>query len=137
MRLAKKMKNRIINLNRISSTCLLGLLSACSSATIAEAKPAVLIDSSSTTHQIIEQVISQALNGKKVTIAKDSFLQSNQLLIEKKHYSSIEAPAIDGLILGGPKTHRFALFSKGTQCYLVYAKTGKKYPLNEVKCKTI
>jgi len=131
------MKNVLKNLNKIGTTCLLGLLSACSSATVDAAKPAVLIGPSNANTQIIEKVISQALNGKKIAIADNAFLQSNQLLIEKKPYSSINTTAVDGLILGGPSVHRFALYSQGTSCYLVYAKTGNQYPLNGIKCKAL
>ena len=61
------MKNVIKRISEIGTTCLLGFLSACSSATVDAAMPAVLISSSNANTQIIEQEISQALNGNKVT----------------------------------------------------------------------
>lgn len=122
----------------IASVCVLGILSACSTAmSDQKSGPAILLESSTKNTQVISQAMSLALNGKKVSLTANAFRKSSDHTLEKKAFTGMNSKPADGLILGIPVIHRFSLLSSGSSCHLVYEKTGTKYPLNGINCKAL
>jgi len=122
----------------VTSACAFSFLSACSTAMVSQKSgPAILLESSTENTQIISQAMSLALNGEKISLTTNAFINNSQHTLEKKLFTGINSNAANGLILGIPEIHRFSLFSNETSCHLVYEKTGAKYPLNGVSCKAL
>lgn len=131
--------------SRCLKACVMMLLSsvvACTSSTTTatnasvEPVPAVLLESSAHNTQQLQQAMSKALKGVNVTLVSDAFLQQNQHVLEKQSFNK-GMPNLDGLMLEIPQSHRFAMFKKGTQCYLRYLNTGENYPLAGLRCKAL
>ena len=131
-------QKKLLSLTSIALILVLTSLSACSKAMVSkEPKLAVLVESSPANTQAIQQAMSTALNGKQITLASSAFLNSPTHTLERKQLKNLNAKTIDGLILGIPEVHRFSLYSSGKNCYLVYAKNEKKYPLKQLKCQPL
>ena len=80
----------------------------------------------------IEQIVSSALGGVKVTIADDALMRASYLTIERGMRRSIEQPPELGRDLGRPE--HFQLVLDGGQCFLVHQSTGLRYLLNATRC---
>ncbi|MGK0298495.1 MAG: hypothetical protein ACI9XC_002117 [Gammaproteobacteria bacterium] len=111
---------------------LASLLAACSAQTVEPNVPALLTNPGSETLQEIEQTISTALNGTKVTLAADVLIKNSVLVIERGLQRSIERPPVMGRDLGRP--HRFQLVIEGSQCVLVDQQSGQQWSLVNVEC---
>lgn len=116
--------------------CFLISISGCTNAMVEQkTKPAILKNSSAEYTKIISQTMSLALNGKQIRLEESAFLKSNQHVLEKKMFTDTNTNPADGLMLGIPVIHRFSLFTTAeNNCFLVYEKTGKQYPLSNLKC---
>lgn len=114
---------------------LLGI-SACAT-TGQSSTPALLSQPSANTTALIRQTITEALHGRPVQLAANSFTQSDHIYIETKDHI-----APDGLPIMGRKRRdqgfapvRFDLIKQGEKCMLVRRDTNKKYALDGVDCK--
>jgi hypothetical protein len=95
----------------------------------------ITVPSTGTT-RLLSIAVSEALNGSKVNLAADAFTKSSRLNIERNTENPSNKPGLNGRLMGLPVVHRFALMVKARKCYLVYEKTGKKYKLDGVKCRS-
>ena len=107
-------------------------MAACSTPAVNPEYPALLTNPGPTTLLEIEQTISSAMDGAKVTIAQDALTTSSQLTIEQNMIRSIEQQPEMGRNLGRPD--QFQLLIDGPQCVLVHEKTGLHWLLNTVEC---
>lgn len=98
---------------------------------------AVLTVPSTGTSRLLSKAVSEALNGRKVNLARDAFTKNGRLSLERNTANPRDKPGLNGRLMGAPAVHRFALMMKARKCYLVYQKTGKMYALDGVKCRPI
>ena len=98
---------------------------------------AVLAVPSTGTTRLLSKAVSEALNGKKVSLAPDAFTKSGRFSLERNTANPRDKPGLNGRLMGVPVVHRFALMMKARKCYLVYQKTEKIYALDGVKCRPI
>ena len=107
-------------------------LAACSTSAIQADVPALLTNASEDTQLEIEQSVSAALDGAKITIAADALTRSSILTIEQGMHRDIERPAELGRNLGRPE--HFQLMVDGPQCVLVHQRTGLHWILRKAEC---
>lgn len=100
-------------------------------------RPAVLRKSSAAATTQLNQAISQALHGSQFTMAADAFTRSHQLTLQRSTQDPVNMPGLNGRIMEMPVIHRFSLMSLDGACYLRYEKTGKTYPLQGIRCRTL
>jgi outer membrane lipoprotein-sorting protein len=112
--------------------CLIMLIAACRELNGQTTVPALLTNPGVDTLQEIEQTISAALNGVKVTLAPDVLTENSVLVIQHTMQHSIERPPELGRDLGRP--YRFQLVTDGSQCVLVDMQSEQSWPLRSVKC---
>lgn len=96
---------------------------------------AVLTQPSAATSKVLNAAASRALNGTRVSLARDAFTKSSEMQIERLAQDPASMRGLNGRIMGVPKVYSFSLKSKEGGCYLVYKKTGLAYPLDEVSCR--
>ncbi len=115
-----------------SCVILVSWLAACSTSDLRTDVPALLTNPSEDTRLEIEQSVSAALDGAKITVAADALTQSSVLTIEQGKNRSIERPAELGRNLGRPE--HFQLMIDGPQCVLVHRRTGLHWILRQSEC---
>ncbi|NOX70544.1 MAG: hypothetical protein GXP15_15240 [Gammaproteobacteria bacterium] len=115
-----------------SCVILVSWLAACSTSDLRTDVPALLTNPSEDTRLEIEQSVSAALDGAKITVAADALTQSSVLTIEQGKNRSIERPAEPGRNLGRPE--HFQLMVDGPQCVLVHRRTGLHWILRQSEC---
>jgi len=113
-------------------TIAISWLAACSTSAIQADVPALLTNPSEDTRLEIEQSISAALDGAKITIAADALTKSSVLTIEHGMRRSIDRAAELGRNLGRPE--HFQLMVDGPQCVLVHQRTGLHWILRKSEC---
>lgn len=99
---------------------------------------AVLIQPLPVTTQVLNKAVSQALNGAKVSLARNVLIGTSELQIERMAQGSASMSGMNGTLLEMPKIYRFSLkkSSRGG-CFLLYPKTGNEYRLKGVQCKVL
>ncbi len=110
----------------------LALLVACSTSAIQADVPALMTNPSEDTRLEIEQSVSAALDGAKITIASDALTHSSVLTIEQGMSRSIDRAPELGRNLGRPE--HFQLVIDGPQCVLVHQRTGLHWILKKTEC---
>lgn len=115
-----------------SCVILVSWLAACSTSDLRTDVPALLTNPSEDTRLEIEQSVSAALDGAKITVAADALTQSSVLTIEQGKNRSVERPAELGRNLGRPE--HFQLMVDGPQCVLVHRRTGLHWILRQSEC---
>ena len=118
------------------STLALTFLSACVSAPIETAIPALIIPSAEAT-QLLSAAMSSALNGRKVLLNRNAFTQSNTHTLHQKPAMTRDGQLIDGRMLTRPQSNHFALFMRGSSCYLIHERTSAQYPLQGLHCRPL
>ena len=108
------------------------LVSACGVPVVQADVPALLTNPGPQTLEEIQQTVSTALNGTKVTLSADVFTQNSVLVIERGMQRRIDRPPELGRDLGRP--YRFQLMLDGPQCVLVDQQSGQHWPLTTVAC---
>ena len=111
---------------------LTSLAAACGAPVVQSDVPSLLTNPGLETLQEIEQTVSTALNGTKVTLAADALTNNSMLVIERGMQRRIDRPPELGRDLGRP--YRFQLVSDGSQCVLVDQQNGMHWPLVTVEC---
>ncbi len=101
-------------------------------------KPAVLTQPKAATTMVLNNTVSLALNGTKVMLARQVLTQSSELTVERMAQDNPSAMGLNGRMMGDPQVYRFFLkMDASGGCYLIYQKTGQKYPLDGVGCKAL
>lgn len=94
--------------------------------------PALLANPGPESLAEIEQTISTALGGGRVTLAEDVFTTSSVLVLERGLQHGIERMPELGRDLGRP--YRFQLVTDGARCILVNSQEDGYWPLTRVEC---
>jgi hypothetical protein len=77
--------------------------------------------------------ISSMSGFSEVTLSASDFMQSSEVIIERKHQTNQHGELIQGRDLEIP--HRFRLETNGTQCWLVHLNSGQRRLLNTARCQ--
>ncbi len=88
---------------------------------------AVLSAPSAKTLAKVSAAVSQALGGRKVTLADSVLTTDSQLVMDPKFVDSRSMQRPD----------HFVLMMAGKSCYLVHQESGAKLPLSRVKCRPL
>ena len=113
-------------LNRLTIVGVFLTLAACKTGTVRADMPAYLVDPTPESRAELQRVVSDALNGRAVTIADDALTNDSLLIIEPKN--------LTGRDLGRPE--HFMLVSSGSRCVLVHKGTEARYELRQTTCTT-
>lgn len=116
--------------------CLVAL-SGCSSAPPKIMPPAVLVQASSEMTEVLDRAVGHALNGRKVSLASNTFTRSSEVKIERVGVNPSTMPGLNGRMMGIPEAYHFSLRKRAGTCHLVYEETGQIYPLDGIKCKRL
>ena len=107
----------------------------CGSTPPKQLQAAVLTQPSVATSSVLNAAASRALNGVRVSLARDALTQSSDMQIERMTQDPASARGLNGRLMGVPTVYRFSLKRRESDCFLVYEKTGQAYPLEGVSCK--
>ncbi len=102
----------------------IALLYGCKTDAVRDDVPACITDPTVESRAELLGVVSDALNGRAVTIADDALTHDSLLIIEPKH--------LTGRDLGRPEHFRLVL--SGSRCILVHQETESRFELTETSC---
>ena len=108
------------------------LCAGCSTAEVSSEVAALRIDADSRSTAELENVVSSALGGRRVSVADDALTSSSSLIIERAKLRRVDAPPELGRDLSEPE--RFRLVRDGNQCFLVHERTGLRWLLTDTDC---
>jgi len=97
--------------------------------------PALLVNPSAKVTAEIQDVVSQALNGVKVTVAPDVLTTSSILAIERPEFRSPAGDPIMGRRMDMPD--HFTLSKSYKKCVLTHEQTGVSYALKSARCEVV
>ncbi|PWQ93759.1 hypothetical protein DKT75_19305 [Leucothrix arctica] len=98
---------------------------------------AVLTQPSTQARLAINKAISVALNGTKVSVAKNAFVNSSQLTLQRNTQDPRGMKGLNGRLLGAPVLHHFSMVKQNGSCYLIDKRTSKRHLLSGVNCKSV
>ena len=107
----------------------------CQTVPPAKGEPALLVNASPKVTAEIQDVVSQALNGVKVTIAPDVLTTSSILAIERPEFRSPAGDPIMGRRMDMPD--HFTLSKSNKKCVLTHEQTGTSYALKLARCAAV
>ncbi len=99
-------------------------LCACKTDAVRAEAPAHVVDPTPESHAELQQVVSNALGGRSVTIADDALTKGSMLIIEPKY--------LTGRDLGKPE--QFQLLLNGSACVLIHLGSDARYVLTKTNC---
>ena len=102
----------------------IALLYGCKTDAVRDDVPAQILDSTVESRAELLGVVSDALNGRAVTIADDALTNDSLLITEPKH--------LTGRDLGRPEHFRLVL--SGSRCVLVHQETESRFELTKTSC---
>ena len=108
------------------------MLAACQSAGLAAPSPAVIVHANAAARAELQQVVSRAINRPRVMLADDALVSNSELLIESAHPRDGAGRLLNGRELGNPE--HFSLLRDGSRCFLVHARTQRRYELKQAHC---
>jgi hypothetical protein len=97
--------------------------------------PALLADTNADTAAELTDIVSKALNGKPVNLAKDVLTQKPTLIIERAPMRSINNNPMMGRRVELPD--HFKLSMVKNTCMLTHVETGERYPLTKANCTPV
>lgn len=100
------------------------VLSACKTGHVREDVPARVINPTTESHAALKRVLSDALNGRDVTIADDALSNDSLLVIEPAHLMGRDLR----------KPEQFRLVRSGSTCVLVHLGSDERYELGDTDC---
>ena len=110
--------------NALAAIGAMVLLSACQVAAVRADAPARIINPTAESRAELLRAVSDALDGRPVTIADDALVKDSSLIIEPK--------LLTGRDLRRPE--HFELLLSGSRCVLVHQGTRARIPLKETTC---
>ncbi len=110
------------------------LLTACKAQDVQPEVPALLTNPGDAMLLQLEQTLSEAMGGTKVTLTADVFTKTSVLVLERGLRRGIEGNAELGRDLGRP--YRFQLLTNGSNCVVLDPQTGMHWPLAGAVCRT-
>lgn len=114
------------------SVALAGGLGACQSANL-EPVPAVIVDPTAESREVLENAVSEALDGVQVTLAPDALTHSSHLILDRQWPISRDALQGEGRRLERPE--HFQLVILGGACILVHQESGERHMLADTRCR--
>ena len=108
----------------------LGMLLGCQS--LAQERPALVVNPSAATQAILQEAMSELLDGTPVRLAPDAFASTSLLSLEHAPARSIDTPAAGSRTLGKPE--QFQLLVTNSRCDLLRVKTGERVRLEGLEC---
>lgn len=112
------------SLKQFAALALILTLSACKTEDVRKDVPALIIDSTAESHAELQDLVSNALDGRKVKLA-DTALTTESLLV-------IEPGRLMGRDLRRPQ--HFQLVLDGSRCILVHQESENRYELVATSC---
>jgi len=109
------------------------MLSACQFTAASPDNAAVLLTSDAETTQELRAAISSMSGFSSVTLSASDFMQSSEVIIERRHQTNQQGELIQGRDLEMP--HRFRLETNGTQCWLLHLNSGQRRLLSKARCQ--
>ena len=108
-------------------------LGACATVDYTESVPALISEKSEDARPELSRVISEVLDGRKVSLSSDVLTKESRLIIEPKAepMDPFGNPA-SGRLLGKPD--HFVLKTVDSQCALYHEQTGEYHPLYGITC---
>lgn len=94
--------------------------------------PALRVNTEPAAIAELEQIVSSALGGRRVTLADDVLTESSLLVIERNRLRRFDGPLELGRDLGRPE--RFQLLLEDSQCYLRHEQPERYFQLSESQC---
>ena len=114
-------------------------LSACQTTQQATIEPtdARLMKSSSANTAILSEAVSEALGGRKVTLAENVLTDKSTLVMDPSFASgrTMDSGFVNGRSLQKPD--HFRLMTNGISCYLLHEESGKSIPLKDMNCQPL
>jgi hypothetical protein len=102
------------------------VLAACNNLPAETDRPARLASATPESRAELRAVLEQALGEREILLAEDALTRSSALTLEGR------AGALTGRDLGLPE--RFDLVLNGGRCFLVHARTGRRFALERADC---
>ncbi len=114
-------------MRQVSNLSIFGVLlvlCACKTDAVRAEVPAHVVDPTPDSHAELQQIVSDALGGRSVTIAEDALTKGGMLIIGPKY--------LTGRDLGKPE--QFRLVHNGSACVLVHLGSDARYALIKTNC---
>ena len=116
----------------IVATCLL-TVAACATNDAADSYvAATLVSSDASIQSAVVDVLTQALPGRRITIAENAFVSSPVLTLEPPIIRRLEGDISLDRNLDAPET--FRLFKRGEDCIIIHQRTTGEYPVPGAVC---
>ncbi|WP_196139363.1 hypothetical protein [Aliikangiella sp. G2MR2-5] len=112
-----------------------GSLASCKISLPANARPALVVNLNEQSQHELKQVISKALNERNVTLAKQVFVDSHRLLIQRKTIMGPDGLPIQTRVDEEPII--FELYKAGDSCYIkrVDNQSNEVYLIQSIECR--
>jgi hypothetical protein len=107
-------------------------LAACVATASSSDEPAVITAPTPASREELARVVSAALHGAQVTLADDALTKESLLIIERVRIRDASGLPIEGRMREKPE--QFQLVKSGSQCVLVYRRTGERHVLTHTTC---
>jgi len=114
---------------------LLAWLPACRAGAQTGGAPAVIIHPTAASRADLELAVSQALGGRRVTLAADALTRSTALIVGRAQARDARGLPLNGRERGRPQ--HFRLLRRGSQCMLLHVETGRARLLAHTACRTL
>lgn len=111
------------------------LASACTTAELQDAQPAVLLAPTTATRAELHKIITAALGNRQLMLADDALTHESTLILDRQPRTDAGGALLNGRELGMPE--HFALFVRGSNCWLVRERTGQRWQLAHAQCKPV
>ena len=116
---------------------LISLLSLAGCKSLAEQSmvDALITHSSEESVTELHSIVTEALNVKKILLARDALTQSSRLIINRKNHRSLQQGVVMGRSEEMPEIFKLKL--KGKKCILLHPASNRSWPLLKSQCKAV
>ena len=108
------------------------LIAGCQTLTAESDVPAVITNPTDASRAALENALSEAFQGREVTLADDALTQTSLLTIEAGARRTIENPPVRGRVLEKPM--QFRLVKNGDDCVLIDLRDQSRHKLENTTC---
>lgn len=109
------------------------VLAACAVQPAHSPMPARLSSVDDATRAVLASAVSQALDGREISLAPDALTASSQLLLDPARPRDASGRVLQGRETRTPES--FQLVKVGDECVLKHERTGREYVLQDVRCE--
>ncbi|NNC37116.1 MAG: hypothetical protein EX271_04160 [Acidimicrobiales bacterium] len=100
-----------------------------------EITEAVLTQKSAEAHKELEDTVSKAMGGRKVTLATEILMGESTFSVQQIQQMGPDGNPIMGRIMERPD--KFTLHTDGKSCTLTHEKSGNVFPLTVTTCERV